>query len=595
METAGVDALALTTDADHHDRSAWESAAAAVLRKSGRLGADDADALVWDRLTRRTVDGVAIPPLATADDLARLVTSGRPTRSGPWDNRVLSATGSTSEQVLADLEGGATSVWLRIDGDVSPDMLATRLDGVLADLAPVVVDAPDDPVGAARSLAAWLERLGVVPAAGTQAGADPVGALVRERGPAEETADEIADVVAEVAALARPAGVLALVADGTAVHELGAGDAQEVGYTLAVGAAYLRALGAAGIGVEEAAGLLEFRYAVTDEQFVSIAKLRAARRCWARVLELSGVTGVEQRQHAVTSRPMMSRYDPYVNLLRTTVAAFAAGVGGAEAVTVLPFDSPLGEPEAFGRRLARNISSLLTAESHVAVVTDPAGGAYAVERLTDGLAAAAWEELQRIEASGGVVAAWDDGSLRERIDEVVARRDRDVATRRRPLTGLSEFPALGEPRLDRAGAPDPVRRWGAAYEAMRDAPAPRPVFLATMGSIAAHSARALFATNLLAAGGVEVEVAGATADVADVVAAYAGQQVVCLAGPDAAYGAWGPPLVEALREAGATRVVLAGRPGEATVPADLVDDFCAVGEDAVAFLARTRDALGVAR
>jgi methylmalonyl-CoA mutase len=590
MDTpTGDGPLALASEADRHDRAAWEAAAAAVLRKAGRLGPDDADALVWDRLTRRTLDGVGVPPLGTAADLDDLATSGRPTRSGPWDVRVASRA-ETSEQALVDLANGASSVWLQVSGAVSPELLGQRLEGVMVDLAPVVLDAPDDPVGAARSLAAWLETYGLVPAAGTGVGADPVGALVRRDRPA----DDLGQVVADVASSAIPAGVRALVVDGTVVHDRGASDAQELGYSLAVGAAYLRALAAAGVEVDRAVDLLEFRYAVTDEQFVSIAKLRAARRCWARLAELSGVASAEQRQHAVTSRPMMSRYDAYVNLLRTTVAAFAAGAGGADAVTVLPFDSPLGEPDGFGRRMARNISSLLVAESHVAAVTDPAGGAYAVERLTDQLAEAGWAELQRIEASGGILAAWADGSLAGRIEEVVAGRDRQVATRRRPLTGVSEFPNLAERLPERPGEGDPVRRYGAAYEAMRDAPAGSPVFLATMGSIAAHSPRALFATNLLAAGGVAVEVGGATGGVEDVLAAYSGQPVVCLAGPDPAYAEWGAALVGALREAGASRVVLAGRPGGASVPPDLVDDFCAVGEDAVAFLTRTREALEVA-
>ncbi len=162
---------------------------------------------------------------------------------------------------------------------------------------------------------------------------------------------------------------------------------------MALAAAYLRTLTDAGCSVEDAASLVEFRYAVTDEQFPSIAKLRAARRLWARVQELCDAEPVAQRQHAVTSRPMMSSYDPWVNMLRTTVAAFAGGVGGADAVTVLPFDSPLGRPDTLGRRVARNTSHLLIDESHVAKVADPAGGSYAVEKLTDDLAVAAWDVL----------------------------------------------------------------------------------------------------------------------------------------------------------------------------------------------------------
>ena len=186
------------------------------------------------------------------------------------------------------------------------------------------------------------------------------------------------------------------------MHDAGASDVQELAYSLAAGAAYLRLLVDAGLTVDEAAGQIDFRYAATDEQFITIAKLRAARRLWNRVAELSGVTtdARGQRQHAVTSRPMMSAYDPYVNMIRTTIAAFAAGVGGAEAVTVLPFDEPLGLPEAFSRRIARNTSSLLISESHVAIVTDPAGGSHSVEKLTDDLARSAWAMFGELDATG---------------------------------------------------------------------------------------------------------------------------------------------------------------------------------------------------
>ena len=237
--------------------------------------------------------------------------------------------------------------------------------------------------------------------------------------------------------------------------------------------------------------------------------MRAARRLWARVLELSGVPADRRglRLHAVTSRPMLSSYDPWVNMLRTCVAAFSAGVGGADAVTVLPFDAPVGLPDAFARRIARNTSSLLIDESHVARVDDPAAGAYAVERLTDDLARAGWAELDRIEAAGGVAAALADGSLRGRVADVVAERDRQVATRRMPLTGLTEFPDLAQAPLERTPYPEgalPVRPYGHAFEALRDAAPEQQVYLATMGTIAAHTARATFASNLLAAGGIGV-------------------------------------------------------------------------------------------
>lgn len=573
--------LRLSAPGDTATEADWQAAAAAVLRKARRLGDDDPDALAVDRLTRSTLDGVPVLPLGTTASVVDLATSGRPRRTGDWDVRglVVGADAATAnEEALADLDGGVTSLWVRATPDTD---LARLLQGVLLDLAPVVLEAPEDPVAAAEALLAAVGDAS--PADGTNLGVDPLAARLRGH---DADAGDLSDLVT-VARLALGAGVRGVVVDATAVHDLGASDGQELGWSMAVAAAYLRALTDAGIGLDDAASLLEFRYAATDEQFPTIAKLRAARRLWARLLELSEAAPAPQRQHVVTSRPMMSTVDPYVNMLRTTVAAFAAGVGGADAVTVLPFDTPLGRPDAFGRRIARNQSALLLSESHVGAVTDPAGGAYAVERLTDDLAAAGWAELGRIEEAGGAVAALDDGSLQARVDAVAARREQEVATRRRPLTGLTEFPDLAQERPHREPDPlaPPVRRYGASFEALRDEPAASPVFLATLGSLASHTARATFATNLFAAGGIAVDVAGATDGVEEVVAAYGGQAVVCLAGSDATYAEWGAAAASALREAGARWVVVAGKPMDAT------DDAVAVGADALAFLTRTREQL----
>jgi methylmalonyl-CoA mutase len=539
--------LDLASPGDTWTTADWEAQAAAVLRKTRRMGDHDPDALVWERLTRTTLDGIAVTPLGTPGLLEDLQTAGRPARAGDWDVR---SEASSNEEALGELEGGATSLWLR--AGAAPDW-ATLLDGVLLGLAPVVLD-----------------------------GADPEGFLAYAAGgalhPATNLGLDARAATADRAALAAGAGVRGFVVDATEVHDRGASDAQELGWSMAAGATYLRALTGAGLGVEDAAALVEFRYAATDEQLPTIAKLRAARRLWARVLELSGAAPTDQRQHVVTSRPMMSKYDPWVNMLRTTVAAFAAGVGGADAVTVLPFDSPLGRPDAFGRRIARNTSHLLIDEAHVAHVADPAGGAYAVERLTDDLARAGWELLGRLE---------EGADLDEAIAGTVARRESEIATRSRPITGLTEFPDLAETLPERE--PDrtrpAVRRYGASFEALRDDPARQPVFLATMGTVAQHTARATFAANLLAAGGIAVDVAGPTADADALVAAYAGQPVVCLAGADPTYAAWVDAAIEGLRAAGAQWVIIAGK------PVDGADDSCAAGADALDFLTRTREKL----
>src|SRR6478609_1873465 len=297
----------------------WEREAAAVLRKARRLGEDDADELVWSKLTRTTLDGIGITPLGVPDDLTGLETSGRPTRQGDWDIRAYvdgRPAGLANEEALVDLDGGVTSLWLRVDADTD---LGTLLDRVLLDLAPVVFDGADP-----ATTAGYLEG--------------------RELHPETNLGVPADEATVAIAKSAQRLEVRGFVVDATKVHDRGASDAQELGWSMATAAAYLRTLTGAGLSVDEATSLVEFRYAATEEQFPTIAKLRAARRLWARVLQLSEADGRAMRLHAVTSRPMMSKYDPWVNMLRTTVAAFAAGVGGADSVTVLPFDSPLGRP-----------------------------------------------------------------------------------------------------------------------------------------------------------------------------------------------------------------------------------------------------------
>ena len=535
--------LDLAAPGDDWTAADWEREAAAVLRKAKRLGAEDADELVWSKLTRRTLDGIDITPLGTPALLEDLETSGRPTRQGDWDIRA-HVDGRDAkrahEEAMVDLDGGVTSLWLTGETDY-----AVALDGVLVDLAPVVLDGGDPE--------AFLSYVGD-----------------RELHPGTNLGVPAADATAELGRRAWQAGVRAFVIDASQIHDRGASDVQELAWSMAEAAAYLRRLTDAGLSVDEAAGLVEFRYAATDEQFPTIAKLRAARRLWARVLEMSEAsprTG-EMRQHAVTSRPMMSKYDPWVNMLRTTVAAFAAGVGGADSVTVLPFDGPLGRPDALGRRIARNTSHLLVDEAHVAHVADPAGGSYAVERLTDDLARAAWQLFARLDEADD-----RDDVLDAEISATVGERERQIATRRRPITGLTEFPNLGEALPERDGEPDPVRRYGASFEALRDEPAATPVHLATLGTVAQHTARATFATNLLAAGGIAVST---EAD---------GLRVVCVAGTDAAYDEEGADVAARLREGGAEWIIIAGK------PRDWADDSCAMGVDALDFLTRTREKL----
>ncbi len=566
--------------------------------------ADDArDDQAWSALTTMSIEGVVIPPLGTADRTPAAVPGVRgPVRATEfgWDIRTLLTDRDprrVARDALVDLEGGVTSLWLTVgDAGVDAKDISTALTDVYLDQAAVVLrpTGTADEIETAGCFTDLLRERGISAAPGTNLGADPVGRGIRQRVRLDRrTVSAQVDALADVAGRA---GVAALVVDATTAHDAGAAEVAELGYSLALAVLYLRELTAAGHDLTASLRLLEFRYTATADQFLTIAKLRAARALWHRVLQLcGGAADFPQRLHAVSSAPMMTRYDPWGNLLRGTIAAFAAGVGGADAVTVLPFDGPLGKPEALGRRLARNTSSLLIREARVAQVSDPAGGAYAIEMLTADLAARGWAEFQRIEQDGGIIAAANDGSLLEAWSATAAERRSRIADRRQPITGVTEFPDQHEVLLIRERADDPpdddatAVSWAADFEQMRDDAPGASVFLALLGPVPEHNARATFVSNAFAAGGIQVERAGSTLN--EILAAYgeSGCDVVALAGSPQVYRSWAVDLVAAMRAAGARWIVTAG--AAPTELAPVVDDQLVPGANLLQFLSRTREHL----
>ncbi|MFI9748731.1 methylmalonyl-CoA mutase family protein [Streptomyces collinus] len=579
----------------------WQRLVAGVLRKSGK---DVEGAEAEEALSTALEDGLRTRPLYTARDsapepglpgFAPFVRGGRAEGNtlGGWDVRQRH-TVTDGGPVLTDLENGVTSLWLGVGGSGIPvPELGRVLDGVHLDLAPVVLDAGPDTEPAARELLRLYEERGVAPdRARGNLGADPLGQEARS-GQRSDVAP--AAGLARLCAEGYP-GLRALTVDALPYHEAGGSAAQELGCSLATAVAYLRELTGAGLSVEQACAQLEFRYAATADQFLTIAKLRAARRLWARVAEACGAPRAgAQLQHVVTSPVMMTRRDPWVNMLRSTIATLAAGAGGADAVTVLPFDHALGLPDAFARRIARNTSTILIEESHLARVIDPAGGSWYVERLTDELAHAGWEFFQRIERLGGQAAALRSGDLERDLAETWQARAGLLAKRREPITGVSEFPFLAEKPVVRASAPErrsgglPRVRRDEAYEALRArsdahlaATGSRPrVFLAALGPAAAHTARLTFASNLFQAGGIEPVTDGTFEE------SGAAEAVLCSS--DALYAEQAEAAVRDLKAAGARHVFLAGRPGE--YPG--VDAYVFAGCDAVAVLSATLDRMGV--
>jgi methylmalonyl-CoA mutase len=606
-ESAPISELDLAAGFPQATREQWQELVAGVLRKSGRLPEDFTGA-PESKLATRTYDGIEIQPLYTAADLpgapgfpglAPFVRGARPEGhvGTGWDVRAR-FTGTDARAVnraiLADLEGGVTSIWL----SVPPAALAGTLNEVYLDLAPVVLDAGAEYEAAADALFDLLAEREIPAGEATAVlGADPIGLAART---GSAVALEPAAALAARVAVKYPK-VRTIVADGLPFHEAGGSDAQELGALVAAGVTYLRALTDAGLDVEAAAGQLEFRLAATADQFSTIAKLRAARRLWARVAEVTGFASA-MRQHAVTSPAMLTQRDPWVNMLRTTVACFGAGVGGADAVTVLPFDAAIGRPDPFAARIARNTHAVLLEESKLAGVADPAGGSWYVEKLTDDLARVAWAEFTAIEAAGGLPAELSSGALAGRLAATWEKRAKRLATRRDPLTGVSEFPNLAEKPVTRepvepvgsaVGGGLPRHRYAEGFEALRDASdaylaahGERPkIFLATLGPVAAHTTRAGFAANLFQAGGIETVDPGATDDLPGAFRA-SGARIACLCGTDAAYERQAADVASSL---GADRVLLAGKG-----TFDGVDGNVFTGCDALEILTRLHAELGVA-
>ncbi|KAA2251186.1 methylmalonyl-CoA mutase [Solihabitans fulvus] len=614
--------LALAAEFPEPTREQWRTLVDGVLRRSG-VDVDQHAGPIEDLIASRSYDGVTIAPLYTAQDavpptglpgLPPFTRGSRPqggVTSG-WDVRQRHDNpdpAAARDAVLADLEHGVTSVWLRLGGDGLPVAALGRvLDGVYLDLAPVVLDAGAEFAEAADALLRLYAERGV-PAAEVRGnlGADPIGVQARTG-----VAGGLDDAAALAARTAREFPALrSIVVDALPYHEAGGSDAEELGCSLAAGVAYLRALTGAGLSVDEACGQLEFRYAASADQFLTIAKFRAARRLWARVAEVSGAAGPSgaQAQHAVTSTAMMTRRDPWVNLLRATIACFGAGLGGADSVTVLPFDAAIGLSDDFARRIARNTQSLLLEESRLAAVIDPAGGSWYVERLTDELARAAWAWFQRIERAGGLPAALASGLVAGQLAETWAARSANIANRTDAITGVSEFPHLAEKPVSRPPAPAeptgglPRIRYAQAFEDLRDradahlaATGSRPsVFLATLGPVSAHTARATVAANLFQAGGIETVSAGATGSVEEVLAAFeaSGARIACVCGSEKSYVDQAERVAAALKQAGAARVLLVGTPTDSYRRAG-VDEFVFTRCPALDVLTNSFAILGVA-
>ena len=547
------------------------------------------------KMVTRTLEGIDIQPLYVAEDWPRAGDpSGFPglfpytrgtdlierTRHG-WDIRQEfrePKPEAANAAIKIDLARGVTSVGLRLAGSASGGGVAIQdvsgLDATLAgvDLAkvPVALDAGAAFLPAASALmSVWRQRGVAEKDAKGEFCADPLGFLAATGGLpySLESAYGQLGALASLTAKTLP-GVRSVSVDTSPYHNAGAAEVQDLAIALATAVAYLKAMTASGLSIDAGCGQISFTLSVGCEEYLQIAKLRAARKLWAALATACGASpeAAAMVLRAKSAERMFSRIDPWVNILRATVSTFASAVGGADSVTCLPFDDAIGIPDSLGRRVARNTQVILAEESNLYRVADPAGGAWAIETLTQQMADKAWAFFQTIEGKGGIAAALASGFVQGEIAKTMDERDKAIAKRKAPLTGVSEFPNIMETALVRsspeaeiakrtaygaaaaaalqslgtvlsteavdaaltggAGFSDivaavsgpsaavaalPKRRLSDRFERLRDAAAAYKartgqdpaIFLANLGPISKHTGRASFAKNFFEAGGIK--------------------------------------------------------------------------------------------
>ena len=613
------------------DRAAWRAQVNAQLR----AGTFD------DLLVTRTEDGLEIQPLydqdhlGPADSPTSLRANSHSLTQPGWDIRQRHAHPEPQQMaaaIAADLEGGANSVLLNVGQEGvhlnALEDLKLCLSAVDLERTPIGLDAGAQGPALLGALVAVAQDHGVSPdALRGHVHLDPLGTLARS-GALLNTLDASWDQVADALIWCgeNTPDLRPLMVSGDPYHGAGATEAQDVAFIISSGVETLRAMEKRGIDPARSAAALSFSVSLGCDFLLGIAKLRALRWLWSRVGDVSGFSA-PMDLHVAPSERILTQRDPWVNILRGTAVGLAGAIGGADHIHIAPFDQAVGEPDDLGRRVARNTQTLLMHEAHLGWVTDPAGGSFALETLTRDLGERAWKVVGDVEAAGGMAAALLDGAVGDWIDDKSADRERRVARRTAPITGVSSFPVLAEERLERSSgdvgptasetleislpapgdgrftqglvdaardqglraavsalegetpatmAPLPLRRLAAPYEALRDhsdawlaSHGVRPrVFLANLGSLAAHTARASFVRNLLAAGGLEAVGEAGFEDTEAVATAFAdsGTQVAFICGASGDYERLAVQTARALRGAGAQGLWLAGDPGALREP-----------------------------
>jgi len=624
---AGAGSGGRATDVDFSEFGAaayeeWKASAAASLK----------DASFEKSLFTKTYEGITLEPLYTKDhspvpDSTRTLPGEPPMIRGgavgyiarPWEI-AQDATGEspedTSRLIKAELEHGATTVTFRAfdAGVFSASDAAKVLNGVDISRYPFHVYTGESCLAAKYFIEAAEKPSDLSGCVGS----DPIGEYLSAGSLESDFAslmDEMADVI-RMTAEASPK-LRAMLLRGAVYHDGGANSAQEVAYVMAAAIEIITALQDRGLDVDDFARRARFEFELGSNFFMEIAKIRAARAVWARIAEEFGGEGESLRANIFgrTSYFTKTLYDPYVNMLRNSTEAFSGILGGVDGLTVGLFDEAARSPDEFSRRVARNSQIMFREEFHLIRPIDPAGGSWYVESLTDALAEQIWAVIQDVQKNGGMLACAKSGYIQNAVDAVLRERFKKLATRADRAVGTNMYPNTAETPLPGANisedknvctcccleteiTPIERRRWTEQYDEMRartEAYRERTgdnvkIFLANMGPLSQHKARADFITGFMEVGNFDVLNNGGfkAANACAEAAAASNADIAVICSTDAAYPELVPPLARRIKElAPSMKVFLAGAPAEEYRQSYLdagVDDFISIRSNCLAVL-----------
>ena len=417
--------------------------------------------------------------------------------------------------------------------------------------------------------------------AGGSVNFDPLGNLTISGStcvPVEELLDDASQMVEKGTKLP---GFQTIAVNAKHFNNAGSSIVQELGFGLAMGNEYLAELTNRGQKVDDVARQIRFNFGIGGVYFMEIAKLRAARMLWAKVVDAYNPADKEVTKihtHCETSEWNKTIYDPYVNMLRTQTEAMSATIGGTDSLTVAPFDKVFRQPGEFSERIARNQQLLLKEESYFSKINDPSAGSYYIENLTHSIANEAWKLFQEVEAKGGYTEALKAGIIQEKIKETSGKRKKDLARRKDILVGTNQYPnnlesvsdqisenkAFTDAEAGNTVEPIQLFRGAEEFEALRlatEKASRRPkVFMLTYGNLAMRLARSQFSGNFFGCAGYEIidNLGFDTIQQGVDAAKKAGADVVVLCSSDEEYADAAPAAKEALDKD--TILVVAGEP-----------------------------------